>query len=154
VVTVDEEPLIGPVETPALRLKPTPMGKGSQLPGWDQVGRLFGFGQVGRVVVSVEVSAVRVTRSRPAIDPAAQDFSVVLISSSEASVKIVKVHGREILDSRGNPTVEVEVSLDGGAFGARWCRPGAPRASAKRSNCATATRAGIWAKASPRRSRT
>jgi len=27
------------------------------------------------------------------------------------------VHGREILDSRGNPTVEVEVRLQGGAFG-------------------------------------
>jgi len=31
--------------------------------------------------------------------------------------KIVKVIGREILDSRGNPTVEAEVSLDNGAFG-------------------------------------
>ena len=28
--------------------------------------------------------------------------------------KIVKVHGREVLDSRGNPTVEVEVWLDDG----------------------------------------
>ena len=28
--------------------------------------------------------------------------------------KIVKVHGREVLDSRGNPTVEVEVLLDDG----------------------------------------
>src|SRR5262245_50566217 len=32
-------------------------------------------------------------------------------------MKIIKVHGREILDSRGNPTVEVDVTLDGGAFG-------------------------------------
>jgi enolase len=30
-------------------------------------------------------------------------------------VKITHVHGREILDSRGNPTVEVEVAIDGGA---------------------------------------
>ncbi len=30
---------------------------------------------------------------------------------------IVSIHGREILDSRGNPTVEVEVSLEGGAVG-------------------------------------
>lgn len=30
---------------------------------------------------------------------------------------IVAVTGREILDSRGNPTVEVDVMLDGGAFG-------------------------------------
>src|SRR5947207_15726718 len=32
-------------------------------------------------------------------------------------MNILSVHGREILDSRGNPTVEVEVTLDGGAFG-------------------------------------
>lgn len=30
---------------------------------------------------------------------------------------ILKVHGREILDSRGNPTVEVEVTLSGGIQG-------------------------------------
>jgi enolase len=30
---------------------------------------------------------------------------------------IVHVHGRQVLDSRGNPTVEVEVGLDSGAFG-------------------------------------
>ncbi|MBO4535117.1 MAG: phosphopyruvate hydratase [Clostridia bacterium] len=31
--------------------------------------------------------------------------------------KIVRVHGREVLDSRGNPTVEVEVLLDNGIKG-------------------------------------
>ncbi|MCC8019224.1 MAG: phosphopyruvate hydratase [Rikenellaceae bacterium] len=31
--------------------------------------------------------------------------------------QIVSVHGREILDSRGNPTVEVEVATASGAFG-------------------------------------
>ena len=30
---------------------------------------------------------------------------------------IAVIHGREVLDSRGNPTVEVEVTLDDGAFG-------------------------------------
>jgi enolase len=30
---------------------------------------------------------------------------------------IVDVYGREILDSRGNPTVEVEIALDDGSFG-------------------------------------
>jgi enolase len=30
-------------------------------------------------------------------------------------IKISNIHGREILDSRGNPTVEAEVTLDGGA---------------------------------------
>src|SRR6185295_7964569 len=32
-------------------------------------------------------------------------------------MKISQIRGREILDSRGNPTVEVEVRLEGGAFG-------------------------------------
>jgi enolase len=32
-------------------------------------------------------------------------------------VKIARVHGREILDSRGNPTVEVEIALESGASG-------------------------------------
>src|SRR5256714_10481950 len=30
---------------------------------------------------------------------------------------IADIHAREILDSRGNPTVEVEVTLDSGALG-------------------------------------
>ncbi len=30
---------------------------------------------------------------------------------------IVSIHGREVLDSRGNPTVEVEVELEGGVVG-------------------------------------
>ena len=32
-------------------------------------------------------------------------------------MKIEKVHAREILDSRGNPTVEVEITLDNGVMG-------------------------------------
>ncbi|HEY7004205.1 MAG TPA: phosphopyruvate hydratase [Gaiellaceae bacterium] len=31
--------------------------------------------------------------------------------------RVAKVHGRQILDSRGNPTVEVDVELESGAFG-------------------------------------
>jgi enolase len=34
-----------------------------------------------------------------------------------AKVTIARVHGREILDSRGNPTVEVEVTASDGAWG-------------------------------------
>jgi enolase len=33
------------------------------------------------------------------------------------TMKIIDVRGREILDSRGNPTVEVDITLDGGARG-------------------------------------
>ncbi len=32
-------------------------------------------------------------------------------------MQITRIHGREILDSRGNPTIEVDVELSGGAFG-------------------------------------
>ena len=32
-------------------------------------------------------------------------------------MKIAKITGREILDSRGNPTVEVEVVLESGVIG-------------------------------------
>ena len=32
-------------------------------------------------------------------------------------MKIISIKGREILDSRGNPTVEVDVTLEGGASG-------------------------------------
>ena len=34
---------------------------------------------------------------------------------------IIDITGREILDSRGNPTVEVDVTLDDGAFGREQC---------------------------------
>ena len=33
------------------------------------------------------------------------------------SYTISKVHAREVLDSRGNPTVEVEITLDNGIMG-------------------------------------
>ena len=32
-------------------------------------------------------------------------------------MKIEKIHAREILDSRGNPTVEVEITLENGIMG-------------------------------------
>ena len=38
---------------------------------------------------------------------------------------IVHLHARQILDSRGNPTVEVEVGLESGAFGAAAVPSGA-----------------------------
>ncbi len=39
--------------------------------------------------------------------------------------QIVSVHAREVLDSRGNPTVEVDVVLDSGAFGSAIVPSGA-----------------------------
>ncbi len=34
-----------------------------------------------------------------------------------SATSIARVHGRQILDSRGNPTVEVDVVLESGALG-------------------------------------
>ena len=48
---------------------------------------------------------------------------------------IIDVIAREILDSRGNPTVEADVLLESGELGRAARRP----AVAKRLNCATAT---------------
>ena len=39
---------------------------------------------------------------------------------------IIDIHAREILDSRGNPTVEVDVTLEDGTMG-RAAVPSGPR---------------------------
>jgi enolase len=41
------------------------------------------------------------------------------------SYKVSKVHGREILDSRGNPTIEVEITLADGSWGRAMVPSGA-----------------------------
>jgi enolase len=38
-------------------------------------------------------------------------------------IRISDIRGREILDSRGNPTVEADVYLDDGSMGRLECRP-------------------------------
>jgi len=47
---------------------------------------------------------------------------------------IAEIRGRQVLDSRGNPTVEAEVFLDGGASARPLCRVEPPPASMKPSN--------------------
>src|SRR3982750_1841285 len=60
---------------------------------------------------------------RPRIpSPAAPVYVWALLSASFTSARslmstIIEVHGREIIDSRGNPTVEAEVVLSSGAMG-------------------------------------
>ena len=62
-------------------------------------------------------------------------------------LEIEKVIGREIIDSRGNPTVEAEVWLEDGTVG-RGAAPAAhPPASLRHWSCGTATRAATWARA-------
>ena len=57
------------------------------------------------------------TTTRWSSQSAMRRFASKPKTTGDNRVKIAKIHGREILDSRGNPTVEVEVRLDGGAFG-------------------------------------
>ena len=60
---------------------------------------------------------------------------------------IIDVYGREVLDSRGNPTVEVEVVLEDGAFGRAAVPRALRRALSRPWSCATATRAAISVRA-------
>ena len=71
-------------------------------------------------------------------------------------IEIVDVLGREILDSRGNPTVEVEVYLDDGTMGRAAVPSGASTWGGAMQACElrTATRAVTWARACSPRSRT
>jgi enolase len=46
-----------------------------------------------------------------------QSFAPNFSSNRKTMTEIVSIHAREILDSRGNPTVEADVVLDGGARG-------------------------------------
>lgn len=62
-------------------------------------------------------------------------------------MKIEKVHAREILDSRGNPTVEVEVTLENGVIAVQPFRQEHLQAKTRHWNFATATRTAILARA-------
>jgi enolase 1/2/3 len=57
------------------------------------------------------------TGRRLAVDSASKRVSEADLSSPKSMTNIAEITAREILDSRGNPTVEAEVFLDGGASG-------------------------------------
>ena len=59
---------------------------------------------------------------------------------------IREIKGRQIIDSRGNPTVEAEVTLESGAKAVRQSRPGPQRVRRKRLNCVMAIRSAGWAR--------
>ena len=65
-------------------------------------------------------------------------------------MEIVKIVGREILDSRGNPTVEADVFLADGSMGRAAVPPAHQLANTKQSSCAMAIRSDISAKARAR----
>jgi enolase len=64
--------------------------------------------------------------------------------------KIVSVIGREILDSRGNPTVEAEVALDGGAVGVAAVPSGASTGEKEAVELRDGDKKRYGGKASPR----
>src|SRR3979409_264614 len=61
-----------------------------------------------------------------------QCLSVFICGSNGGSMstKIARVHGRQIIDSRGNPTVEADVILEGGALGRAADPPREPHGAA------------------------
>jgi len=57
---------------------------------------------------------------RPGLDTAAAFVTIEQQAATGASsdmTAIIDIHGRQIIDSRGNPTVEVDVTLEDGSFG-------------------------------------
>ncbi len=63
---------------------------------------------------------------------------------------IIDIHAREILDSRGNPTVEVDVILEDGTMGRAAVPSGASTGAYEAVESAMATRAATWARACSR----
>ncbi|MFP3648600.1 hypothetical protein SB822_58170, partial [Paraburkholderia sp. SIMBA_054] len=51
------------------------------------------------------------------VDPLNRRASAALRKRQDPMTQIAKIHAREILDSRGNPTLEAEVTLEDGSFG-------------------------------------
>src|SRR3954466_13022017 len=43
--------------------------------------------------------------------------SITRCDAKRTMSEIIEIHGRQILDSRGNPTIEVDVTLADGSFG-------------------------------------
>lgn len=60
---------------------------------------------------------------------------------------IIDIFAREILDSRGNPTVECDVLLESGVMGRAAVPSGASTGQKEALNCAMATNLATWAKA-------
>jgi enolase len=64
--------------------------------------------------VNVADSRVNLAAVKNAAAAAGVDISAVLATMEASKCKIVQILGREILDSRGNPTVEVDLQTEGG----------------------------------------
>lgn len=69
-------------------------------------------------------------------------------------MRIEKITGREILDSRGNPTVEVDVWLESGVMGRASVPSGASTGDMRRWSCVTAIRTAMEVKAYRKRLKT
>ena len=68
--------------------------------------------------------------------------------------EIISIHGRQILDSRGNPTIEVEAILESGAMGRAAVPSGASTGAFEAVELRDGDPAGSAARASSRRSGT
>ena len=74
------------------------------------------------------------------IPPCPECPGVLMMQADMSRTSILKVTGREVMDSRGNPTVEVDVALKAVRVDARPCPPVPAPASTRHWNCGTGTR--------------
>lgn len=73
---------------------------------------LAGIQSTIRAVASVQRKAIIIDQKKPT-----KTLTLQSKTNNKKIMDIVMITGREVLDSRGNPTVEVEVMLDSGALG-------------------------------------
>ena len=60
--------------------------------------------------------------------------------------EIIDIRAFEVMDSRGNPTVMAEVTLDDDTVGVAYAPSGAVQVRERRLNCEMLTRRVIWVK--------
>ena len=74
------------------------------------------------------------------------EFFLPLLKKEGVMSEIVGLNARQILDSRGNPTVEVEVILDTGVMGRAAVPQEHRQVLARQLNCAMVIAKNIWGK--------
>jgi len=85
--------------------------------------------------------------SLAALKASGTDSLAAAIAAVDANkFKIKTLKAREILDSRGNPTVEVDLTTESGISVRAAVPPALPRASMRPVSSAMRTRAATWAR--------
>ncbi len=121
---------------PAVRLRERRPASRASTPSSSCAARAPGSSRASRQAARLAGQAGEIGLALPLAE---QDRYFDLAKEHETMTAIADVHARQILDSRGNPTVEVDVRPRIGSARAAPPSPPAPRpAPTRRSSCATA----------------